>query len=235
MRDEEVNAMTCRQFNQEVDSLVRGELPPHEQEALQAHASVCPDCSELWEDQQRLQKGIMAQTIPEPNADFEARIRRLALSGSAPHRAGLPKAPIWASAVAAVLAVGIFIGMQIGPVTVAPSGEDLAETTDQNAVDPASQFQNGPDVRTVRLAFNSRRAMENVTLTLEMPPNAELAPFPGRQTISWKVNLKEGDNVLALPIHVLFPGSGELVAHLDDGTRRKTFSTAIPEKTEPSS
>ncbi|HEY9119917.1 MAG TPA: zf-HC2 domain-containing protein [Marinobacter sp.] len=227
--------MTCRQFNQEVDSLVRGELPPHEQETLQAHASVCPDCSELWEDQQRLQKGIMAQTIPEPNADFEARIRRLALSGSAPHRAGLPKAPIWASAVAAVLAVGIFIGMQIGPVTVAPSGEDLAETTDQNAVDPASQFQNGPDVRTVRLAFNSRRAMENVTLTLEMPPNAELAPFPGRQTISWKVNLKEGDNVLALPIHVLFPGSGELVAHLDDGTRRKTFSTAIPEKTEPSS
>lgn len=227
--------MTCRQFNQEVDSLVRGELSAHEQDALHAHASGCPDCSELLEDQRRLQRGLVAQTIPEPSADFEARLRGLALAESGPHGAGLPKAPIWASAVAAVLALGIFIGMQIGPVTVAPSGEDLAETTDQDSAEPATQFQNGTEVRTVRLAFNSRRAMENVTLTLEMPPNAELAPFPGRQTISWKVNLKEGDNVLALPIHVLFPGSGELVAHLDDGTRRKTFSAAIPGNTEPSS
>lgn len=227
--------MTCRQFHQEVDSLVRGELPPHEQETLQAHASACPDCSELWEDERRLHKGIMAQSIPEPDADFEARLRAVALSAGAPHRAGLPKAPIWASAVAAVLALGIFIGMQIGPVDVGQSGEDLAETSDQSTTEPVSQIQGGPEVRTVRLAFNSRRAMENVTLTLEMPPNAELAPFPGRQTISWKVNLKEGDNVLALPINVLFPGSGELVAHLDDGTRRKTFSAAIPGNTEPSS
>lgn len=227
--------MTCRQFNQEVGSLVRGELPPHEQEALESHASVCPECAELWEDERRLQKGILAQTIPEPNADFEARVRAMALAGRAPHRSKLPQAPIWASAVAAVLALGIFIGMQIGPVKVAPSGEHLAETSDENKAEPATQLQNRAEVRTVRLAFNSRRAMENVTLTLEMPPNAELAPFPGRQTISWKVNLKEGDNVLALPINVLFPGAGELVAHLDDGTRRKTFSTAIPGNTEPSS
>ncbi len=227
--------MTCRQFHQEVDSLVRGELPPQEQDALQAHASVCPDCSELWEGERRLQKGIMAQTIPEPNADFETRVRARALSGSAPHRSGLPKTPIWASAVAAVLALGIFIGMQIGPVDVGPTGEDLAETSDPSTTELVSSIQSSSEVRTVRLAFNSRRAMENVTLTLELPPNAELAPFPGRQTISWKVNLKEGDNVLALPINVLFPGSGELVAHLYDGTRRKTFSTAIPGSTEPSS
>ncbi len=227
--------MTCRQFHQEVDSLVRGELPPAEQEALQAHASVCPDCSELWEDERRLQKGIMAQTIPAPNADFESRVRALALSQDTRRRSGLPAAPLWASAVAAVLALGIFIGMQVGPVDMGQTGEELAGTSDQNTTEPVSTTHGGPELKTVRLAFNSRRAMENVTLTLEMPPNAELAPFPGRQTISWTVDLKEGDNVLALPINVLFPGSGELVAHLDDGTRRKTFSTAIPGNTEPSS
>lgn len=227
--------MTCRQFHQEVDSLVRGELPPHEQEALQAHASVCPDCSELWEDELRLQNGIMAQNIPSPNADFESRVRSAALAQAAPQRSGFPKTPLWASSIAAVLALGIFIGMQIGPADPEMPGDDLAETSDQGTPEPASRIQSSAEVKTVRLAFNSRRAMENVTLTLEMPPNAELAPFPGRQTISWKVNLKEGDNVLALPINVLFPGSGELVAHLDDGTRRKTFSTAIPGNTEPSS
>ncbi|MDL0430770.1 zf-HC2 domain-containing protein [Marinobacter sp. TBZ242] len=227
--------MTCRQFHQRVDSLVRGELPPDEQDALQAHASRCPDCSELWEDERRLQKGIMAQTIPAPNDDFESRIRAMALSGNAPRKSGLPQAPLWASAVAAVLALGIFIGMQIGPSDPELPGNDLAETPAAEMTDPAPQTRSAPEVKTVRLAFNSRRAMENVTLTLELPPNAELVPFPGRQTISWTVDLKEGDNVLALPINVLFPGSGELVAHLDDGTRRKTFSTAIQGNTEPSS
>lgn len=230
--------MTCRQFHQEVDSLVRGVLPPHEQEALQAHASACPDCSELWEDERRLQKGIMAEKIPEPTADFESRVRAAALATGASRHSGLAKAslkaplktPLWASSIAAVLALGIFIGMQIGPADPELPGSDLAESSDQSKTEPAS-----PEIKTVRLAFNSRRAMENVTLTLEMPPHAELAPFPGRQTISWKVNLKEGDNVLALPINVLFAGSGELVAHLDDGTRRKTFNMAIPGSTEPSS
>lgn len=227
--------MTCRQFHKEVDILVRGELPPAEQEALQAHASVCPDCSELWEDERRLQKGIMAQNIPAPNDDFEARVRAAALSHGAPHRSTLPKTPIWATSIAAVLALGVFIGMQIGPADVGNTTEELAKTSGKDTTLPASEPLSTVEAKTVRLAFHSRRAMENVTLTLEMPPNAELAPFPGRQTISWKVNLKEGDNVLALPINVLFPGSGELVAHLDDGTRRKTFSTVIPEHSEPSS
>ena len=200
--------MTCRQFHQEVDSLVRGDLPLHEQEALQAHASTCASCSELWEDEQRLQKGIMAQTVPEPDDDFESRVRAMALA--------------------------VFIGMQVGPADTGLP-EDIADAPGQTATETVAEPESGAELKTVRLAFNSRKAMDNVTLTLELPPNAELAPFPGRQTISWTVDLKQGDNVLALPINVLFPGSGKLVAHLDDGTRRKTFSTAIPGNTEPSS
>lgn len=227
--------MTCRQFHQEVDRLVRGELPLHEREALQGHASDCPDCSELWEDERRLQKGLRAENIPEPSADFESRVRAAALANGAPRQSGLTKASLWASSIAAVLALGIFIGMEIGPADPELPGGDLAESPDQSKTAPASEAQDSSEVRTVRLAFNSRKSMENVTLTLELPPHAELAPFPGRQTISWKVNLKEGDNVLALPINVLFPGSGELVAHLDDGTRRKTFNMAIPADKEPAS
>ncbi|WP_040474395.1 anti-sigma factor family protein [Marinobacter algicola] len=227
--------MTCRQFHREVDSLVRGDLPPHEQEALQAHASTCVSCSELWEDEQRLQEGIMAQTVPEPDDDFESRVRAMALAGETPRNSMLRKTSLWASSIAAVLALGIFIGMQVGPVDTGMPDSDIADASGQAATDSVSEPGSGTELKTVRLAFNSRKAMNNVTLTLELPPNAELAPFPGRQTISWTVDLKQGDNVLALPINVLFPGSGKLVAHLDDGTRRKTFSTAIPGNTEPSS
>ena len=129
--------MTCRQFHQEVDSLVRGELPHAEQEALQAHATMCPDCSELWEDERRLQQGIMAQNIPAPNDDFESRVRALALSGGAPSGSRLPKTPIWATSIAAVLALGIFIGTQIGPVDVGQAVDDMAETSGHTTGPPA--------------------------------------------------------------------------------------------------
>lgn len=219
--------MTCRQFQEDVERLVKGDLPPEKEQVLRAHASTCDACSALWAAESRLQQGIVAQSIPEPAPDFETRIRNMALSGKprSVHRRNM--IPVWGSAVAAVLALGIFIGLQLQPERNGQTSQDMAQTSAQEVIAEPRQ-------RTVRLAFNSRKAMEGVTLTLELPANVELAPFPGRQNVSWKVNLKEGDNVLALPLNVLFPGSGELVAHLDDGRKRKTFSTAIPD-TEPSS
>lgn len=85
-----------------------------------------------------------------------------------------------------------------------------------------------PEVRQVRLAFSSAEPLENVRLTLELPDNVELEPFPGRHSLSWHVDLDAGDNVLTLPLRVLYPAEAELVARLDDGNRQKTFRTSIP-------
>jgi anti-sigma factor RsiW len=181
--------MTCRQFHQQVDRLVFGDLPPVEQEALRAHAAFCNKCAELWETELHLRDGLAAQSIPEPTADFESRIRTRVLSGSkaSSSRAqatNLKRAPVWGSAIAAVLALGVFIGMQISPSEIRDQEPTVATAPTPESVETGT----GPELKTVRLAFNSRTAMDNVTLTLEMPPNAELAPFPGRQSISWKIN-----------------------------------------------
>jgi putative zinc finger protein len=218
--------MTCRQFHQLVDRLVVGDLPPHEQDELREHAAACPDCAELWEIEKHLNAGITAQGIPEPSKDFESRIRNLALSEQKPSISGSWAKPVMGSAIAATLAMGLFFGMQMTQTGADQPKPELASTNVQNE-------KTAPQSKSVRLAFNSPTAMDNVTLTLEMPAHAELTPFPGRQTVSWKVDLKAGDNILNLPVNVLFPGSGKLVAHLDNGTRRKTFTTPIPGITEP--
>ena len=85
-----------------------------------------------------------------------------------------------------------------------------------------------PVEQTVRLAFHSGQRLEGVTLTLELPPNVELAHWPGQHRLSWQVDLEAGDNVLALPLKVLFPGSGELVARLNLGQQHKSFRVEIP-------
>ena len=223
--------MTCRQFHQLVDRLVVGDLPPNEQVKLRAHAANCPDCSEVFAMEHRLNDGLTDQHIPEPSLDFEARVRKLALASQDDAANEGWSKPIWGSAVAAVLALGLFIGVQMNNPESDGPAPGLASTESDSADNgtPVVQAQQ----KSVRLAFNSKAPMDNVTLTLEMPPHAELSPFPGRQVVSWKVDLKKGDNVLVLPVNVLFPGSGELVAHLDNGSRKKTFTAAIPKLTEP--
>ena len=55
----------------------------------------------------------------------------------------------------------------------------------------------------------------------------EVASYPGHQKLSWKVDLDKGENVVNLPLNILFSGEGDLVAHLDDGRRTKTFRTSL--------
>lgn len=224
--------MNCLQFHKGFESLDQGKLSTGQENELKAHAAVCSGCAALWESEHRLRTGLSAQTIPEPSPDFESRILGAAATGRGQSRTWA--LPVMGTAVAAVLAVGVFIGLQLKPDKVQDSSQMITDASAPAApVKDTTVGASGP--RTVKLAFNSRQAMEGVTLTLELPANVELAPFPGRHSVSWKVNLKEGDNVLALPLNVLFPGSGTLVAHLDDGTKRKTFRAAIDGNMEPSS
>ncbi|WP_286221496.1 anti-sigma factor family protein [Marinobacter apostichopi] len=221
----EVNAMNCSDFKNDVDALAVGEVPETTERALRDHAASCDDCAMALATAQYIAEQLARDHAPEPDSDFETRILNQATGQT--KKSG--HAPVWGGAIAAALAVGILIGSQFSstPVEV---GTEVADTSVPAATGIAS-----PQQQTVRVAFTSAQAVENVTLTLELPPNMELTPFPGRHKVSWKVNLKPGDNLLALPVNVLFPGEGTLVAHLGEGEKRKTFKTDIGKQMEPSS
>ena len=81
----------------------------------------------------------------------------------------------------------------------------------------------------VRLAFTAGEPLDDVTLTLNLPPHVEIAGLPGQHQVRWQVSLEQGDNVLALPLRIMFPGDGELVAELDAEGRQKVFRATIPD------
>jgi hypothetical protein len=131
-----------------------------------------------------------------------------------------------------VLVLGITLGIGLQP----------PESADKVAPSLAGKNagQASPVARNLRLAFSSARALEDVTFTLELPPHIEMSRYPGHQQLSWKVDLEKGENIVNLPLNVLFAGQGDLVARIDDGERTQTFradlSKAVqPDKQEPSS
>ncbi|MFO7530145.1 MAG: anti-sigma factor [Marinobacter sp.] len=221
--------MNCKHFLRDVDAMAAGELAEPVELEMRRHAERCGACARALSSARLMMEEIARERSPEPGEDFEARMLAAAKQGEQASIKRHWSLPMWGGAVAAALVVGIFIGSKFsGPQQ---ESEPLAQSGTSGVQDVAVS----PEQKTVRLAFTSKEAVDNVTLTLELPPNMELAPFPGRHRVSWKVNLKPGDNLLALPMNILFPGEGTLVAHLDDGRKRKTFRTDIGTTLEPSS
>ncbi len=228
--------MSCDLFSKQLEHYARGELSPAMEQSLEMHLAECSVCTGRLNAERKLLDALRSQAVPAPSFDFESRVLTAATRGTATRRTW--QHPMVGSAVAAVLALGVFIGLQWQSggqpqqALVADSAV-VGETTVVEASAALPEFE--PREQTVKLAFHSGRALDDVTLTLELPANVELASYPGRQRLSWQVSLKEGDNVLALPLKVLFPGDGALVAHLNDGTRQKTFRAPIHDNTEPAS
>jgi hypothetical protein len=80
---------------------------------------------------------------------------------------------------------------------------------------------------TVRLAFNAARPLTGVTLSLTLPENVELVGYAGRRELTWQTDLRQGANLLELPLVAHGPARGELVAHLVHGESSKTFRVKI--------
>lgn len=205
--------MSCREIRISLTAYIHNELSEMQTAQVDEHLRHCDACSVLFAAERKVAEELSRRTvIPEPSSDFRRRV--LSNATGQPDKAGWSHG-VLAGAVAAAMVFGVAIGVYFtGQTSV------TAPTVVEEALEPVEQ--------TVRLAFNSGEALENVTLTLELPPHVELASMPGRHEVSWEVSLDAGENMLSLPLKVLFPGSGELVAHINAGDRQKTFRAAIP-------
>jgi len=212
--------MSCREIRVSLVAYLNNELPAQRRDEVADHLSVCAACSRALEAERLLgEKLQVRQRIPDPSRGFESRV--LSAATTEPARQGRWSHRVLGGAIAAAMALGVSLGVILNKESL-PESQQLAS---QQAAEPAV-FE--PVEQTVKLAFRSGKALDDVTLTLELPPNVELSPWPGRQELSWQISLDAGENVVSLPLRVLFPGRGELVARLNTGEQQKSFRVEIP-------
>jgi len=117
-----------------------------------------------------------------------------------------------AAALVLGVALGVFFGSQPALVPV--------QTVELTLAQP----------ETVRLVFNSAKPLPAATLNLTLPENVELVGYGNQRELSWQTDLREGGNLLQLPLVAHGPAKGELVARLSHGARGKTFRVKIEVK-----
>ena len=75
----------------------------------------------------------------------------------------------------------------------------------------------------VRVMFNSAMPLQAATLHLALPENLELVGYRDQRELTWQADLREGGNLLQLPVIARGTVKDDLVARLSHGGSTKTF------------
>jgi len=198
--------MNCEQLNTQLDDFLDAD-PAIDLNGLQQHVDSCSACQKQVTEARAIRKALCELPFEAASPNFEARVlgevRRQHQKNTQGHFiAG------FGSAVAAGLALWFASTLFI------PASNPLPADSINIAMH---------SVNTVKLMFDVPDALADVTLSIKLPANVELQGYPGQQQLSWKTQLKKGQNILALPVLATEAGSGELIAQLQYGNKTKSL------------
>ena len=201
--------MDCNEFGLRLDDLLDGRLHALGRKSLQEHLERCADCRTRHEHAVAVLEAVRKLTPPAPHPGFIDQA--LARATRPVPATRFKRRPVIGMALAASLvlsvAIGVFLAMRPDPV------QAVVLTIDQ------------PE--TVRLMFNSAKPLKAATLSLALPENVELVGYGGRRELSWQTDLREGGNLMQLPLVVRGATKEDLVASLSHGGNSKTFRLKI--------
>ena len=205
--------MNCKDAQGQFDDYRSGGLGEGPKQAFSDHIANCETCRSQLSEQQALGEKLSVLDV-EPYSDGfvdRALSRAASVHAERRHRAAYYKG--FGSAMAAALMLWVAVG-------VIPQND--GQQLEQQIVSIALQ-----ETRELKLAFHSVKALENATISIELPDNVQLVGYEDRRVLEWQTNLTQGDNVLRLPLRALRAESGQLVAHVKHSQQSKTIQIRL--------
>ena len=202
--------MECRDFALLLDDLLDGRLDALQRKSVQEHLGCCPDCRQRHEHALAVLETVRKLSPPALHPSFIdqalSRATRPAVGGA--HSKWRPVLGMaLAASVVLGVALGVFLATRSEPVQAVALTIDRPET--------------------VRLMFNSAKPLKAATLSLALPENVELVGYGNRRELSWQTDLREGGNLMQLPLIARGATKEELVASLSHGGSSKMFRLKI--------
>ncbi len=208
--------MNCTELQTQVDDLIDGRLPSEVEGEIRAHAAACDACRAAIERAEALSRSLESLPVELAAPGFEARIlERVAAQANRQTRV---LRGIGGGLIAVCAASGLALAV-LGPRVDAPSDRAAA------ALPVVTMSIDEP--RTVNLVFASTSAVDDVSLTVELPMGVEIAGYAGQSEVIWRTSMQVGKNYLPLELVARDSASGELVARVRHGDAEKTFRVFV--------
>jgi len=224
--------MNCSEIQQRIDDIVDDDLNEWEQAACRSHLAGCVSCASAINQRLSLKTMLTAfkQEVPEQNPALveriidatrnktvgQRRIQQRSSGDSAGRLLGIPLGLL--SGIAASVVVLVIAGLLL---YTAPHPSDISADLKAYQLPALNQLH------TVSLLFHSSRHIDDVTFSIAVPRGVELQGFTGQQELVWNGVLKQGKNVLSLPMIAHTTISGELIMSLQHGKETKAFRVLL--------
>ncbi len=201
--------MNCQQSQQQLDDYLDGNLELTEEADFHLHLDACEDCRQQLQQARTLVFELKQVQVPAMRPGFAQQAVSHAASKvkQRPHRNG------FVAGFGSALVAGFALMLVVAGIL--PGGNDIEPNVMPEVVISVAAPQ------TVNLAFDVGYAMDDATLSIDLPSNIEVVGFPGESRLSWQTSLTQGRNILPLPLKGDVNAAGELVATLEQGGKKK--------------
>lgn len=199
--------MECRDVTLQLDDMLDGRLDAPARKAFEEHLARCAECRRGHEHAAAVHDAVRKLVPPAMHPGFAERALSRATRPVAPK---VRSRPVLGMALAASLMLGASLGVFFA---TRPAVQSVALVLEQ------------PE--TVRVVFNSAKPLKAATLSIALPDNVELVGYGGQRELSWQTDLREGGNLMQLPLIVHAAPKEDLVARLSHGDSTKTFRLRI--------
>lgn len=211
--------MKCIDAQRQLQHLTLDQQPG---ELLSEHLAECSDCLTFYQDH-RVQEHLQNFAVPEPQAGFLEQ----AMEKASQNTQTTTRNWAWpASLAASLLLVGLMFTAWL------PDNPEQLNPSSPVAISLEGASPSGQQVQEIKILIVSDQDYSDAEISIALTENLSLQGYADQRELTWTTALKEGNNLLTLPIQILNQGG-----HLQVSSRlgQQTHEVSIPLRTRQGS
>ncbi len=201
--------MNCEKIQSLLNDYIDDTLPVLHAEVVN-HCHTCDDCARQLESLRLQKETLKSLPVPPASDGFEKRVVATAIQDArAAQNFHARHGRFYKFATAAMIsALVLWLGL---------FNDTKTEKDDLYLVSV------GDEVRIIKVAIDSEHTLDAVNMRVELSDNLELEGFGNKKQIHWTTHLREGVNVISLPIVGIAQGRGDITTRIQLNGKEKVM------------